>query len=370
MSVGGGESASGAMAWSARATPQAAASIHVRRRRRWRIATAVCLFYAGCIVLWQTARYTPVATWPPFELLDIFGLALFAPLPPLLLATLLLGNRRAGLWLLLPLAVLAWEVGPLVLPRPIPRAPALSAPPAGRPLRVMTANLLWINEQRAATAALLGVERPDVVVIQELGPAMADFLASELRGQYPHQLLEPSSSAAGLGILSRYPFRTEIGGDGRLPRECYCQRVVVDVGGRPATVLNLHPWPPRIGLIQAGRFPVPTTFDASQTTQAIRAALAGARQHEGALLVLGDLNTSARQPLYRELARDLRDAQQEAGRGLGHTFPAVGVAGLPAIPFMRIDYVWYDPSVRAWAARTGTIAGSDHQYVIADLLLP
>lgn len=357
------------MAWNARATRRVPSSVR-DRRRRWRTATAVCLLYATFIVLWQATRFTPLANWSSFELLDIFGLVLFAPLPPLLLATLLLGNRRAGLCLLAPLALLAWEAAPLVLPRTVLRPPGLSEPPGARPLRVMTANLLWINKERAAAAALLRVERPDVVVLQELAPGMADYLARELREEYPHRLVEPRNDPSGLGVLSRYPFRTEIGGDGRLPRECYCQRVVVDVAGRSATVLNLHPWPPRIGLVMAGGLPIPLSFDSSETTQSIRTALAGARQHEGALLVLGDLNTSARQPLYLELARDLRDAHQEAGRGLGFTFPAHGASVLPIPPFLRIDYVWHDPTVTAWTARTGVIPGSDHQYVVADLLLP
>lgn len=370
MSLGGGDTTTGALTWDTSLTRGAPSSVPDRRRRQWRRMTVICLLYAGLLVAWQALRFTPVAGWWVFELLDIFGLALFVPLPALLLATLLLGNRHAGLWLLAPVALLAWEYGPLLAPVTILWPGAVRAPSEGQPVRVMTANLLWVNEQRASVTSRLTVERPDVVVLQELAPGMADYLSHELREQYPFQLLEPRNDASGLGILSRYPFRTEVGGDGVLPRACYCQRVVVDVAGRTATVLNLHPWPPRIGLARAGRVPVPTGFDPSHTTQAIRTALDDARAHAGSLLVLGDLNTSERQPLYRQLARELRDTHRQAGQGLGYTFPAVGLFGLPPLPILRIDYVFHDPSVTTWSSRSGVTPGSDHQYVVADLLLP
>jgi endonuclease/exonuclease/phosphatase (EEP) superfamily protein YafD len=321
------------------------------------------------VAIWQMLRYTPVAHWWPFELFDIFGLLVYAPLAPLLVLALLLADRRAGLWLLMPLAFLTWELAPLVLPRSI----ATSTPPAipvnGRPLRIMTANLLVVNPRLPAVSAVLQVERPDVIALQELSPEMAEHLARELRATYPYQLLEPSESAAGLGILSRYPFRVEVAG-GDLPRPCFCQRVVVDVYGRETTLVNVHPSTPDIRAARMGRLPIPTGFDSDRTTRGIQTALADLKQRPGPLLVVGDFNTSDRQPLYRELGRELRDTYREVGWGLGYTFPSVSPRRLPFMPIIRIDYVLHDPSVIAWAARTGVTPGSDHRYVMADLVLP
>jgi endonuclease/exonuclease/phosphatase (EEP) superfamily protein YafD len=338
--------------------------------RRWRrILPLVCFLYAGLVVLWQALRFTPVAHWWPFELFDIFGLLVYAPLAPLLVLTLLLADRRAGLWLLLPLAVLAWELAPLVLPRTTASATPPAIPVNGRPLRIITANLLVINQRVSAVSAVLRVERADVIALQELSPEMAEHLARELRAIYPYQLLEPSENPSGLGILSRYPFRSEVAG-GDLPRPCFCQRVVIDVVGRDTTLVNVHPKTPEIRSTRLGRLPIPTGFDSDRTTRGIQTALADLNRRPGPLLVVGDFNTSDRQPLYRELGRELRDTYREVGWGLGYTFPVVSPRRLPVLPIIRIDYVLHDPSVTAWAARTGITPGSDHRYVAADLVLP
>jgi endonuclease/exonuclease/phosphatase (EEP) superfamily protein YafD len=340
-----------------------------RTRRRWRLTTAVSLLYVAFLVVWQGLRFTPVGRWWPFELVDIFGLLLFAPLPLLLLVSLVAANRRAGLWLLLPLLVLAWEYGPLFLPRTMPRVFAPSAATQGRPLRVMTANLLVSNQSVTTFGALLRVEQPDIVAMQELSHAMGEHLAATINDQYPYQLLGPSDAPDGLGILSRYPLHVE-SETGWYGHVCGCQRVSVDVEGRPITFLNVHPWPPHVGFARLGRLPIPASFDANQTREMLEAALDGIDASQGPLLMLGDFNVSDRQPTYRWLRRELRDAYREAGWGLGYTFPALSFEGAPDLAIIRIDYVLHDPSVRARAVHTGTTPGSDHHYVVADLLLP
>ena len=327
-----------------------------------------CVAYVGLVVGWQTLRFTPVGGWWAFELLDIFGLLLYAPLLPLLLLAMLVANRRAGLWLMVPLVVLAWEYGPLFLPRAVPRLNAPGAETQGQPLRVLTANLLLSNQSVTAVGGLLLMERPDLVAIQELSPAMADHLGRELRQELPYQLLEPSADHSGLGILSRYPFLTEVAG-GDLPRPCFCQRVVVDLDGHKTTLVNVHPWPPEMTARRLARLPIPTAFDPGQTSRAIETALADVHQRPGALLVAGDFNTSDRQPFYRQLGRGLQDTHREVGWGLGFTFPSIALEGLPLLSIIRIDYIFHDRSVVARAARTGVTPGSDHLHVVADLVV-
>ena len=75
---------------------------------------------SGFLLVWHGLRFTPVGEWPPFEVADIFGLALFGPLPLLMLLSLLCASRRAGLVLLAPVLLLAVTYGPLFLPRPSP----------------------------------------------------------------------------------------------------------------------------------------------------------------------------------------------------------------------------------------------------------
>lgn len=333
-----------------------------RHRRRPGIVTAICAAYVVGVVAWQALRFTPVGGWWPFELLDIFGLATFAPLPLFVLLALLVGNRAAGLWLLAPLAVLAWEYGALLLPQAVPND--------GTPLRVMTANVLYINAERARVSALITVEQPDIIALQEVGSELAVHLAAALKAAYPHQLLAPSDVPDGLGILSRYPVHVEPE-TGWYSHACECQRATVEIGGRRVTLVNAHPPPPSIRSVRVEPLPmaVPVGFDRSATTSVLRAALDGIDLGAGPVLLVGDFNTSDRQPLYRELRGELADAHRAAGWGLGYTFPGVSIDGLPSLAAIRIDYVMYNAAFASRTSRTGTMPGSDHHYVVADLLL-
>lgn len=320
----------------------------------------VCGLYAGFVLTWELLRYTPVGHWWPFELLDIFGLLTFAPLPLLLLIGVLCASRRAALLLVLPISVLAWEYGALFLPRPTPTV--------GQSLRVLSTNLLVSNRDLAQVSAMIVAEQPDIVAIQELGPAMAEHLARELGSRYPHQILAPSDVPNGLGILSRYPFTVEPGAGGDDPI-CACQRVILEVEGHSIAFVNVHPLPPTVSYRRLGPLPVPTSFDDDRPRRSIERVLERVTGREGPVIVAGDFNVGDRQPLYRRMRNALQDAHREAGWGFGYSFPAVGVYGLPAMSIIRIDYILHNEMLTARASRVGSMPGSDHRYVVADLLL-
>jgi len=324
------------------------------------VATLLSMLYVAFVLTWQGLRFTPVGEWWPFELLDIFGLLIFAPLPLFLLLSMLCASRAAGLWLLAPLAVLAWDYGGLALPQ--------RPPTDGIPLRVMTANLLVSNQEQDRVSALIVVEQPDIVAIQELGAAMADALVARRGDDYPHRLLTPSGAPDGMGLLSRHPFRVEKE-SGWSGQACGCQRVTIEVGGRLVTFVNVHPPPPAVGFTRLGALPIPVSFDRTRTGDMLAAALDGVDPRRGPTVVAGDFNIGDRQPLYRHLRRTLRDAHRDAGWGLGLTFPSLSFEGFPDLSVVRIDYVLYGEPLAARAAHSGTIPGSDHRYVVADLLI-
>jgi vancomycin resistance protein VanJ len=88
----------------------------------------------------------------------------------------------------------------------------------------------------------------------------------------------------------------------------------------------------------------------------------------GPLVVAGDGNASIFTPEIRALRARLRDAWDEAGFGLGATFPGpwrrIGMLG----PFVRIDYIFHSDAFAALAARRiGDAAGAGHYPVWAEL---
>ena len=89
---------------------------------------------------------------------------------------------------------------------------------------------------------------------------------------------------------------------------------------------------------------------------------------EGPLVVLGDLNTSERQPNFHRLRAYLEDAFAVAGWGMGYTFPANShLYGWAVPPMVRIDYVLINRAWQARAAWSDQLPTSDHGYVVVDL---
>jgi vancomycin resistance protein VanJ len=231
----------------------------------------------------------------------------------------------------------------------------------------MTANLLISNGDVAAIAATVIEQDPDVVALQELGHDHAEYFADHLRARYPYQVLEPYGAPWGLGVLSRVPLERH-GPTDAVPNACGCQRVRIEHAGRAVTILNVHPAPPTVRYARLGRLPVPTSLDNDETETMLRRALQELDGVADPVIVLGDFNVGDRQPFYRWLRHDFEDAHRQAGWGFGFTFPNVSFEGAPPVPLVRIDYIFHD---RSWTARTawnGTIPGSDHRYVVADLV--
>ena len=97
---------------------------------------------------------------------------------------------------------------------------------------------------------------------------------------------------------------------------------MIDVVGRDTTLVNVHPTTPERPLVRRARYPSRPASIRVVPSAVSGTALADLHQRQGPLLVVGDFNTSDRQPLYRELGRELRDTYREVGWGLGYTFPS------------------------------------------------
>lgn len=341
-------------------TPSGGARPPAARRARRSCPASVALPYAVGLLGWHLARFTPVGTWWPFELFDVFGTWLYLPLLPLALGALILRSREAAIWLAVPLILFGSEYGALFVPQ---------RPPDGRTaLRVMTANLRIDNDDALGFGGVLAQHEPDVVAVQELRETMAARLADVLRERYPHQALHPSRGSFGMGVFSRHPIRMDAP-VGRCSDVCFAREVRLELDGRSATLINVHPRPPRIRAAHLGPLPLPTSFQNDEPTRVVGAVLERVETIPEPVVVLGDLNIGDRQPFYRLMRRRLLDAHREAGWGFGHTFPNMAFAGLPTPPLVRIDYVLHDDSWATRSTRTGNLAGSDHRYVVAELVL-
>ena len=230
----------------------------------------------------------------------------------------------------------------------------------------MTWNAHFRNQNSAAFLATLAAEQPDLIAIQELGAPLADEIGAKLRALFPFQALYPARNPAGMGVLSRYPFVTTLVPDFSTTSGCNCQLVTVTVDGQAVTFINAHPWPPKTGLTGGKTF----EFNTEAQDRIFDQLLARITQATSPLLVTGDLNTMPIQRNYRRLTQVVQDAYVASGVGPAATFPVsrTGDSWLTR-PLIRIDYIFYDDAWQAQQTWSGSITGSDHRYVMAELVL-
>ena len=335
-----------------------------------RLVSLLAILYAGIVLLFvltqRTHRRRPQPNYPwlyqalaPFA----FWLALLA-LPLLALAPLV----RQPAYTTATLAATAlflWHYAPRW-------SRAKMTPNVSRtrdlPLRVMTSNLFKANDAYAAIAEAILASKADLVAVQELRPPQAEALSTLLREAYPHQELRPGRDAEGMGLFSRHPItrREFVCRDGANP----IQVIQVHLTDEALSLINIHPRIPM--LQQSPALGFPTGLSTAERAQDIETIIAAAESLSTPTLILGDMNTTPYCPAFGVLPSDWRDVHQEVGQGMGFSYPvdAAFFGFRSPLPLFRIDHLFLRGAVQARSVSRGHMPGSDHRYLLADLLLP
>ncbi|MBN2005965.1 MAG: endonuclease/exonuclease/phosphatase family protein [Anaerolineae bacterium] len=321
----------------------------------WRFAGSVIVgAYAAGMLAWSVIGALCGDRWPWLFALNTFAPFLFVPLPFALLSACWL--RRREVWVSVGVLIGLWggRYGELWLPR----IPAVQALPE-MSLKVMTYNALFLNDNPEQVRQVILTGDPDLVAFQELNPAVAAMTQQELGIRYPYQVLDPRTGTQGMGVISKYPLArvdSALGSDWVFTP----QVLSVDVDGREVLLLNIH-------LLPTTSLAFAEVADSVERrvlqTQAICEFV---EQHPGALLLVGDFNTTPQSREYALLSRSLHDTWREAGWGLGHTWPVTQGSLRPRL--VRIDYVWHSKAFQALHADLGLADGvSDHRPLLATL---
>jgi endonuclease/exonuclease/phosphatase (EEP) superfamily protein YafD len=273
----------------------------------------------------------------------LLGAAAFSPY--LLLgapvAAILLGVSRQWIGLaaatLLTLACLAIQA-PLYV--------ADHAPPAGRPVVMLTANLLLGRADPGAIVKLVRDHHVDALATQELTPAERDALArAGLDDTLPYSVIDARDGAAGVGLWSRFPLHSEQ----KLHDFHFAfvsAKIAVPGIRADSTIAATHmagPWPASAHWLD----------DIARLPEALQSLAAGG----GPVLVGGDFNATPDTAQFRRLLKGgFHNAAEQAGAGMTRSYPAD--TWYP--PLIAIDHVLTRSAV-ARAAKTVSLPGSDHR---------
>jgi endonuclease/exonuclease/phosphatase (EEP) superfamily protein YafD len=320
---------------------------------------AVATLVLGPLALWLAGQRSSAAS-------IAHGL-LLVPSMVLAVAGLLWGLRaRRRMAVLASLAVLFPALA-VSAARALHGARPAVASPSARSLTLVSYNLLFTSRPERSLA-LLGRTPADVLCLQEVTSAWAKQLDAALAGSHPHRVIEPRYGAYGLAIFSRLPLaRPTIVKEGRrVAGQC----VALTLDGAETVLCNVHLSSPA-GVVERGARWL-RGFDANARVRArqwalLRAHVARAYPAARHLIVAGDFNTLATEPLYRTIRASMLDAFAAAGEGPGATFPTEPMS---PVPLIRIDYVFASPGLTPLAAEVLPQAGSDHRGLRVTLGVP
>ncbi len=252
-------------------------------------------------------------------------------------------------------ALAAFNLHPLIpLYWPAPQAPLERGPE----LTFVTANLRVGTQDFDALFDWLERERPDVVALQEVQASFrAAFAARGL--DYPHTLFTPTEPDArnrlemGQALLSRIPFeRTSL--DASLWEGRPLLEAELRVGETRLFVLATH-------VMRPGRAAMTTVRDA------MLRGIAERSRDRNPVVLLGDLNVTATQPIFAELLASGRLRDSRRGFGWQPSWRStVLLRGLP----LDLDHVLASPELTVLDRRLGPDFGSDHRPVLVRFALP
>jgi endonuclease/exonuclease/phosphatase (EEP) superfamily protein YafD len=227
---------------------------------------------------------------------------------------------------------------------------------------MLTYNVQAASNNLASLTDVIRNANADVVALQELSQAAAQYLQSTLADLYPNQALFPQVNAHwGQGTLSRFPIaETQYWRNEQIEAALGHMWATLEMDNRAVTVFNTHPVPP---------FSFEDGITLNSHSQEIRVLLQRAAQHDTPLLLVGDFNMTQLMDEYQQVTMRYVDTFREAGSpGLGFTFPAGHRLPLP--PIVRLDYIFHSGHFRGLNAYPLSRSGaSDHLPFWAELVL-
>ncbi len=302
----------------------------------------------GVITLGRALHLDDALSWP------YSGINAFTPvefLPAYVVLAVSFALRRNRLLIVSTLVIIAhlyWTV-----PELWPGKPE-SAPAGSAKVRMMSANLLYTNENAGRLGTQIRAEGPDILVLEEATPlTLAAVEKSGALAAFPYQDVRSQPNPFGIAVFSRFPLvEPELRSVADLPSLRLTVQVDAAHQFRLFAVHTVAPinggsaprWRSQLDNLRAdvARTPIP-------------------------VVLAGDFNaTRDHRPFQRLLNDHLRDAHDVVGAGWTPTWNADHLV-LP--PLLRIDHVLASPQFAVTGYQVGAAFGSDHKPLIVDLAL-
>lgn len=265
-------------------------------------------------------------------------------------------NRRLWLALLPCLLVLGLVLGPYALPYRTAAHPKTD-------LRIMTYNVLYSNSHPEAIAAVIMRIDADLILLQEVQPAMMKALVDQLASRYPYAMMAAEHPYGTTAAFSRWPVTEARDLDLQADRHAVLLRV--QTPKMTITVIAAHLLAFNIRYTPLVDWPATIDKRVKDQEGQVRNLLQLASDYPHDPLILGcDCNSTEFANSARLLSTTFRNVAHEIGWAVP---PGPQPGSRADIRPNHIDYVWYRGGLQAQATYLwNEHGGSDHAPLVAE----
>jgi len=231
-----------------------------------------------------------------------------------------------------------------------------SRPPQGRPLRLISLNMLHGRADPAAVVALASAADADVLALSEVTPeAVTGLLDAGVAERLPHAHVVPAGAGQPAGAGGALWTRLEVHERTAVPGRFGQPSARLGVPGAvDLEVTAVHTHPPTRSPQQVARWEEDLQLLPEPT--------------DGVLRVLaGDFNATPDHAAFRRL---LRRGWTDAGRATGQALRPTWAPLRSGAPRLTLDHVLVDPRIGVVTLDVVHVPGTDHRALVADLRLP
>ena len=228
----------------------------------------------------------------------------------------------------------------------------------GTELSIMTYNVFFRNKDPKAIEAIIRKNNPDILVLQEVTNEWKTRLEKSIGSNYPYKEIFTHQGTHGIAIYSKYKITNplRLNNKAKLP---YALLVDIDINKGRLRLINTHLASPAVAVENRDRFFELYHKNYSIRKQEIITINNLSLEHQDdyvAQILLGDLNTTKYEPLYRTIRNHWVDLTRLSGKGSASNFPNTKKYS----PFLTLDYIFLKGNVGG--IETKVIAGgsSDH----------
>lgn len=266
-------------------------------------------------------------------------------------------NKKATILLVTVLCWQGWGLRSAFISNGVPRSATDNANgAANQSLKVMTINVLAVNQRLDDVVRQISSAEADIVAVLELSTPLADRITKELQTSHPFASVHPQDPGNfGIGLWSRFPLRDDhsfiFNRDWNPSVEA-----TVECPTGSIHIVATHPVPP----MNRNLF---ETRNEHMSMLARHVTTARTRNPSTPIILAGDLNTTPWSPFYHQFLIESALHSSATGRGLTPTWYRY-----QAFPFgIVIDHILFSDELQCIDRQVLPDMGSDHRAVVATL---